>query len=68
MGHLAATAAADEDGADGVDEVVHGVDVGSEVSPFRHGARGGEETTEQHNSNHEEPHNENGLLHGVAVV
>ena len=38
------TAAADEDGADGLDEVVHGVDVGAGIGQGGHGARGGEKT------------------------
>ena len=68
MGHFVETAATDEDGADGIDEVVHGIDIGGEVGPLRHRARGGEETAEQHDAHHEEPHDEDGLLHGVAVV
>ena len=39
VGHLAEGAAADEDGADGIDEVVHGVDIGGELGPFWHGVR-----------------------------
>ena len=31
-----------KDSADGIDEVVHGIDVGGQISPLRHGARGGE--------------------------
>ena len=61
-------AAADEDGADGIDEIVHGVDVGGEVGQCGHGAGGGEEAAEQHQQHDEEPHDEHGLLHGVAVV
>ena len=68
MDHLTEAAATDEDGADGIDEVVHGIDIGGEVGPLRHRARGGEETAEQHDAHHEEPHDEDGLLHGVAVV
>ena len=33
-----------EDGADGIGEIVHGVDVGGEVCPVGHGAHGGEES------------------------
>lgn len=62
------TAATDEDGADGIDEIVHGVDIGGQVGPVGHGARRGEEAAEQHDAHHEEPHDEDGLLHGVAVV
>ena len=68
MGHIAETTATDKDGADGVDEIVHGVDVGGQVGPVWHGARGGEESAEQHDADDEEPYNEDGLLHGVAVV
>ena len=68
MSHLAEAAATDENGADGVDEVVHGVDVGGQVGQVWHGAGRGEETAEQHDADNEEPHDEHGLLHGVAVV
>ena len=68
MSHLAETATTDEDGADGIDEVVHGIDVGGRIGPVGHGAGGCEETTEQHDNHHEEPRDEDGLLHGVGVV
>ena len=68
MRYVMETAAADEDGADGINEVVHGVDVCAEVCPVRHGARRREESAEQHDAHHEEPHDEDGLLHGVAVI
>ena len=47
---------------------MHRVDVGGQVGPVGHGARGGEEAAEQHDADDEEPHDEHGLLHGVAVV
>ena len=68
ISHLAEAPATDEDGADGIDEVVHGVDVSGDVRPFWHGTGRGEESTEQHDGNHEEPHDEDGLLHGVGIV
>ena len=34
----------DEDGADGINEVVHGVDIGGKIRPLGHGARGGEKS------------------------
>ena len=68
MCHFAKAATSYEDGADGIDEVVHGIDVGGQVSPVGHGAGGGEESAEQHDADNEEPHDEDGLLHGVAVV
>ena len=68
MSHLAESAATNEDGADGIDEIVHGVDVGGQVGPVGHGARRGEESAEQHDAHDEEPHDEDGLLHGIAVV
>ena len=68
MGDGRETATTDEDGADGIDEIVHGVDVCGEVRPPGHGASGREETAEQHDAYHEEPHHEDGLLHGVAIV
>ena len=42
MGDGGEASASDEDGADGIDEVVHGIDVGGQIGPLRHGARGGE--------------------------
>lgn len=44
MGDGVEVAAAYEDGADAVDEVVHGVDIGGEISPVGHGAHGGEQS------------------------
>ena len=41
-------AAADEDGTDGLDEVVHRIDVGAGVGQCGHGTGGGEEAREQH--------------------
>ena len=68
MRYVTETAAADEDSADGVYEIVHGVDVGAEVRPVRHGARRREKSAEHHDAYHEEPHDEDGLLHSVAVI
>ena len=68
MRYVTETASADEDGAYGINEIVHGVNVGAEVRPVRHGARRREESAEQHDAHHEEPHDEDGLLHGVAVI
>ncbi len=68
MGDCMEGAASDEDGADGVDEVVHRVDVGGQIGPMRHGARRREEAAEQHETNHEEPHDKDRLLHGVGIV
>ena len=62
------SATTDENGADSIDEIVHGVDVCGEVRPPGHGASGREETAEQHDAYHEEPHHEDGLLHGVTIV
>ena len=68
MGDVGEVTAADEDGAHGIDEVVHGVDVGGQVGPVGHGACGREESAEQEQTYDEEPHHEDGLLHGFAVV
>ena len=68
MGCFVQTTTADEDSADGIDEIVHGVDVGGEIGPLGHRARGGEKSREQHDAHHKEPHDEHGLLHGVGVV
>ena len=68
MGCFMQASASYEYGADGIDEVTHGIDVGGHVSPLGHGARGGEKSREQHDAYHKEPHDEHGLLHGVGVV
>ena len=68
MGNIAEATATDEYGADGIDEVVHGVDVCGGVCPVWHGTSRGEESAEQHDADDEEPHDEHGLLHGFAVV
>ena len=68
MGDTAEAAASHEHRTDGINEVVHGVDVRRCIRPVRHGARGCEESTEQHQTYYEEPHDEDGLLHRVAVV
>ncbi len=61
-------AAAHKDGADGGDEVVHGIDIGGGVSPCGHGAGGSEESAEKHQTDDEEPHDKDGLLHGIGIV
>ena len=68
MGDVCEVATTHIDGADGIDEVVHGVDVGGEVGQLRHGACRCEESAEQENTHHKEPHHKDGLLHGIAVV
>ena len=68
MGDGLQPATSHEDGTDGISEVVHGVDVGGQVGPVGHGARRGEESAQQEHTHHEEPHDEHGLLHGVAIV
>lgn len=68
MGCFVQTATSDKHGADRIDKVVHGINVGGEIGPVGHGARGGEESAEQEETHHEEPHDEHGLLHGVTVV
>ena len=61
-------AATDEYGADGIDEIAHGIDISGQIRPVGHGARGGEESTEEEHADHKEPHDEDGLLHGVGIV
>ena len=68
MRYLGETSAANEDGAYRFDEIVQGIDIRGQIRPFRHGARGSEEPREQHDAYHEEPHHEDCLLHGVAIV
>ena len=58
----------DEDSTDSIDEVVHRVDVSGEVRPVRHGADRCEQTTQQEETDNEEPHDKDGLLKGFAVV
>ena len=65
MGNAAKAATTYKDGTHSIDEVVHGIDIGSEISPVGHGARWGKQAAEQHETHHEEPHHEDGLLHGI---
>ena len=44
MGDGLQAAAPDEDGAYGIGKIVHGVDIGGQVSPVGHGAYRGEES------------------------
>ena len=46
MGNSSEVATSDEDSAYGINEIVHGVHVGGEVSPVWHGASGGKETAQ----------------------
>ena len=68
MGSFVQPTTTDEDGADGINEVVHGVDIGGKIRPLGHGSRRGEKSRQQHDAHHKEPHHEHGLLHGVGVV
>lgn len=68
MGYAAEITATNEDGAHGINEVVHGVDIGGQIGTGGHGACGREESAEEHQADDKEPHDEHGLLHGVAVV
>ena len=67
MGSFVQPTTTDKDGADGINEVVHGVDVGGQIRPLGHGSRRGEKSRQQHDAHHKEPHHEHGLLHGVGV-
>ena len=62
------TSTTDEDGTDSIDKIVHGIDIGGHIGPRGHGARRCEKSAEQQDADHEEPHDEDGLLHGVAMV
>ena len=68
VGNAMEIAPAHEDGADGLHEIVHGIDVGGEICQVGHGARGGEQAAEQKHAHHKEPHHEDGLLHRVAII
>ncbi len=67
-GNASEGSATHEYGADGVDEVVYGIDVRSGVCPRRHGADWGVKSAHQNHDHHDEPYYEDCLLHGVVVV
>ena len=68
VGDIVQTASTDEDCADGIDKIVHGVNVCGEVCGMRHGACRCEQAAEQQHADDKEPHHEDGLLHGVTIV
>ena len=68
MGDALQVATTYENGANGIDEIAHRIDVGGGICPRRHGAGWGEESAEQKHADDKEPHDEDSLLHGVAVV
>ena len=68
MGNRGNTTSTEKDRADGIDEVVHGIDVSGEVRPVGHGADRCEQATQQEETDNEEPHDKDGLLKGFAVV
>ena len=52
MGSFVQPTTTDEDGADGINEVVHGVDIGGKIRPLGHGSRRGEKSRQQHDAHH----------------
>ena len=68
MGDALETSTTNEDGTDGIDKVVHRIDISGKISPIGHRSNRSEETRKQHQANYKEPHDEHGLLHGVAIV
>lgn len=68
MGYALEIATSDEDCTDSINEIVHWINVRGKISPMRHGTNWGKKTGEQHQTNHEEPHHEHGLLKSVAIV
>ena len=68
VGDVAEIAASDENRTDGIDKVMHGIDVGGEIGQVGHRTHGGEESAEQEHAHHEKPHHEHRLLHRIAVV
>ena len=59
---------ADIDRSDGIDEIVHGVDISCGVRPRRHRTDRGEESAEEHEEDDEEPHDEDRLLHITTEI
>ena len=61
-------AATDENRADGINEIVHRIDIRRGVCPLWHGACRREKATQQQEADDEKPHDEDGLLHRVAII
>lgn len=68
MSNAIEIATANEDGADGINEIVHWVDVSREVSPMRHRTHWSKKTTEEDEGHHDEPHYKYSLLHRFVIV
>ena len=68
MGNIIEVASTYEYRTYGLNKIVHGIDICGEISQMGHGARGSEQSAEQQHAYHKEPHHEDGLLHGVAIV
>ena len=68
VGDIVQTASTDEDCADGLNKIMHGIDVCGEVGKMGHRSCGSEQATEQKHAYHKEPHYKDCLLHGVAIV
>ena len=68
VGDIVQTASTDEDCADGIDKIVHGIDVCGEVGKMGHRSCGCEQAAEQKHADHKKPHHKDCLLHGVAIV
>ena len=68
MGYIAEVASAHKYRADGLNKIMHGIDVCGEEGKMGHRSCGSEQATEQKHAYHKEPHYKDCLLHGVAIV
>ena len=68
MGDAQEITTSDEDGTDGINEIVHRIDIRGKISPIWHRTHRGKETRKQHQTYNEEPHHKHGLLKSVAIV
>ena len=68
MGNTEETATTYEHSTYGINEVVHRIYVRGEISNIWHGTHRSKEPAEQEHTYHKEPHYEDRLLHGIAII
>ena len=68
MGNTEETATTYEHCTYGINEVVHRIYVRGEISNIWHGTHRSKEPAEQEHTYHKEPHYEDHLLHGIAII
>ncbi len=68
MSNAAEAASTNKYSAHSLYEIAYRINVCGEIRHGRHGTCGGEQTGKQQEYDHEEPHYEDGLLHGVGVI